>query len=148
MPTLAKTSLKWLQDRRLGCAIKKVAKPEGKLLWFKNYFSVTIGRNRHCWGITSLTVSDLTTLARLQNMKTGEMKHHPLLSEDQICGHLENLKLHKSLETDKTHPQVLKELTNEVAKPLSIIFEDSWQSLYLWPVCSETEVSIKAEELL
>jgi len=52
-----------------------------------------------------------------------EKEDLPALSEDQVRDHLKNLKVHKSMGHDEILPQVLRELVNEVAKLLSIIFE-------------------------
>lgn len=50
------------------------------------------------------------------------------VGEDQVQDHLRNLKVHKFMGPDEMRPEILRELTDEVAKPLSIIFEELWQS--------------------
>ena len=50
------------------------------------------------------------------------------VSEDQVQDHLKSLKVHISMGQNEIHPWVLREPEDEVAKPLSITFEKSWQS--------------------
>ncbi|KFV07552.1 RNA-directed DNA polymerase from mobile element jockey, partial [Pterocles gutturalis] len=52
----------------------------------------------------------------------------PAVGEDQVRNHLKNLKMHKSMGPDEIHPWVLSELSDEVPKPLFIIFEKLWHS--------------------
>ncbi|KFV42078.1 hypothetical protein N341_12284, partial [Tyto alba] len=51
----------------------------------------------------------------------------PTVGAHWVQDHLRDLKVHKSMGPDKMQPQILRELVDEKANPLSIIFEKLWQ---------------------
>ncbi|PKU41725.1 rna-directed dna polymerase from mobile element hypothetical protein [Limosa lapponica baueri] len=70
----------------------------------------------------------LATPHKSQKAKSDRENEELPAVEDQVPDHLRNLKVHKPMGPDEMHPWVLKELANEVAKLLSIIFKKSWHS--------------------
>jgi len=52
----------------------------------------------------------------------------PAVGENQVSDHLKNMKVHESMGTCEIYPWVLRELADETAKLVSIVFEGSWQS--------------------
>jgi len=68
--------------------------------------------------------------AQVAEGKGGDWENEEPLTvgEDEVQDCLRNLKVHNSMELDEMHLRVLKELADEVAKPLSIVLERLWRS--------------------
>lgn len=72
---------------------------------------------------------------------TGREKNQLLFrSTDQFREYLRKQKVHKSMGLGEMNPRVLRELADEVAKPLLIIFEKWW-------LCNEVSTDCNTENI-
>ena len=69
-----------------------------------------------------------------------ENEEPPSVVEGQVRDQLRNLKVHKSMGPGEMNPRVLRQLADEVAKTLPIIFEKWWLS-------SEVPTDCKTENI-
>ncbi|GAB0206304.1 hypothetical protein GRJ2_003096000 [Grus japonensis] len=60
--------------------------------------------------------------AQVTEGRDWENEESPTVGEDQVRDYLRNLKVHKAMGPDELQLRVLRELVDEVARPLSIIF--------------------------
>ncbi|RMB88011.1 hypothetical protein DUI87_35598 [Hirundo rustica rustica] len=69
-----------------------------------------------------------------------------IIQEEAVRELLTCLDIHKSMRPDRIHPRVMRELADELAKPLSIIYQESWLTGEVpddWKLANETPIHKK-----
>jgi len=73
----------------------------------------------------------------------------PIIQEEAVNDVLCHLDTYKSMGADGIHPRVLRELAEELAKPLSIIYQQSWLTGEIpddWRIASVTPIYKKGQK--
>jgi len=81
--------------------------------------------------------------------RDGEQNKPPIIQEEAVNDLLCHLDTHRSMGPDGIHPRVLKELAEELAKPLSIICQQSWLTGEVpdnWRIASVTSIYNKGQK--
>ncbi|KAJ7401303.1 hypothetical protein BTVI_97179 [Pitangus sulphuratus] len=59
-------------------------------------------------------------------LRDKKLNSPPVIKEETVSNLLSHLDPHKSTGPDGIHPRVMRELVEELAKPFSIVFQQSW----------------------
>ena len=99
-----------------------------------------------------LTIEDTTNIPVIPpgSRSNGEFVYDIVIEEEQVQRKLNNLNPNKSPGPDKIFPRVLKELSEELAKPLTILFNKSFQEGKLpcdWKLAEITAIFKKGNRM-
>ena len=84
---------------------------------------------------------DLSSVPTPEAKKVGSFLEQIQMSEEDIMKRLHKLKTNNSAGPDNIHPRLLKELSNELTKPLALLFKKSLQEALIPQQWKKSHVS-------